>query len=97
MVMQQCEVCQACQRPSRHLGPIAHTPIPPRVMESVALDVFRMPTVIFEKEKFVTMVVCVDRHSGWIVAIPCLNKGLTGAKVAKDMLKYFGDLLEFPV
>ena len=23
------------------------------------------------------------------MAIPCLNKGLTGAKVAKDMLKYF--------
>ena len=58
-------------------------------MESVALDVFRMPTVTFEKEKFDTMVACVDRHSGWIVAIPCQNKGLTGANVAKGMLKYF--------
>jgi hypothetical protein len=34
------------------------------------------------------MAVCVDRHSGWIVAVPVQNKGLTGAKVAKVMLKY---------
>ena len=33
------------------------------------------------------MAICVDRHSGWIVAIPCMDKGLTGAKLAKEMLK----------
>ena len=31
---------------------------------------------------------CVDRHLGWIVAVPCLNKGLTGAFVAQKMLKW---------
>ena len=30
---------------------------------------------------------CVDRHSGSIFAIPSLNKGLTGEKVAKAMIK----------
>ena len=33
------------------------------------------------------MAVCVDRHSGWIVGVPCLKIGLTGAKLAKEMLK----------
>ena len=33
------------------------------------------------------MAVCVDRHSGWIVAIPVLEKGLTGARLAKLMVK----------
>ena len=30
---------------------------------------------------------CVDRLSGWIIAVPCLDKGLTGAKLAQIMLK----------
>ena len=68
-------------------GPIIFTPIPPGIMVSVAIDIFRMPTVLWEGVKYDTMVVCVDRHSGWIVAVPCQNKGLTGAKVAQEMLK----------
>ena len=32
------------------------------------------------------MAVAVDRLSGWVVAIPELNKGLTGSKVARAML-----------
>ena len=57
-------------------------------MKSVALDVFRMPTVEWEGKKFDTMSVCVDRHSGWIVAIPCQNKGLTGNSLAQAMLMH---------
>ena len=34
-----------------------------------------------------TLIVCVDRHSGWIVAIPERKVGLTGAKVALAMVK----------
>ena len=34
------------------------------------------------------MALCVCRHSGWIVAVPCLMKGLTGAKVAQMMLEH---------
>ena len=29
------------------------------------------------------MVVCVDKHSGWIVAVTVQNKRFTGAKVDK--------------
>ena len=33
------------------------------------------------------LIVCVDRHSGWIVAIPERKVGLTGDKVALDIVK----------
>lgn len=87
-VMGQCESCQACQRPGDLHGILEPTPIPPAVMASVALDLFDMPMVEYEGSMFNMMVVCVDRHSGWIVAVPCKKQGLTGARVAKLMLAH---------
>ena len=70
--MGECVVCQACNRiPSRH-GRIEFTPIPPSIMFSVALDVFQLNKVSFQGKEFDCMVVCVDRHSGWIIAVPFL-------------------------
>jgi hypothetical protein len=57
-------------------------------MIHVAIDLFNMSSVKHEGNIYDTMAVCVDRHSGWIVAVPVQKKGLTGAKVAKAMLKY---------
>ena len=57
-------------------------------MASVAIDLFFMPPVLWEGKNYDMMAVCVDRLSGWIVAVPVLNKGLTGAKVAKEMLRH---------
>ena len=85
-IARQCEICQASNRISRTKGPVEFTPIPPNIMTSVAIDLFRLPTVKFEGKTFDSIIACVDRHSGWIVAIPVLNKGLTGAKVAQAML-----------
>ena len=82
-----CEICQACQRSPNLKGPIEPTPIREALMNSVALDLFRMPLTEHCGKKYDTMAVCVDRHSGWMVAVPCLNKGTTGASVAQDMLK----------
>ena len=64
------------------------TPIPPKVMVSVCLDIFHMPLVEFQKVKYNSMALCVDRHSGWIVAVPGYKQGLTGAKVAQAMLEH---------
>ena len=69
-------------------GPIQSTPIPPAPMQNVAVDLFNMPKVLYEGVEYDYVGICVDRHSGWIVAIPCLQKGLTGAKLAREMLKY---------
>ena len=87
LVMDQCDTCQACVRPRNKFGPIVMSPIPPYLMANVAIDVFNMPTVKVEGKTFDCMVVCVDRLSGWIVAIPELKNGLTGVKVAKAMLR----------
>ena len=57
-------------------------------MVSVALDIFRLPLVLFRGKRFDSVAVCVDLHSGWIVVVPCLNKGLTGAFVTEKMLKW---------
>ena len=88
VVGQQCETCQAAQRSHRLAGPQEPIPVPPRPMVHVAIDIFAMPEVMDEisKEKFDRLVVCVDRHSGWIIAVPCLDKGLTGRSVALKML-----------
>jgi hypothetical protein len=49
-------------------------------MDSVAIDLFAMPEIKSEGKPYDTMAVCVDRESGWMVATPHLNKGLTAEK-----------------
>ncbi len=81
-VMGACETCQACQRPRSLKAPIKSTPIPPAVMCSVCIDLFSLPPVSQDGQILDTLIVCVDRHSGWTVAVPEGKVGLTGAKVA---------------
>ena len=81
-----CDTCQACNRQNQARGILEFTPVPPKCMVSVALDLFKMPPTNWAGQKYDTMAVCVDRHSGWMIATPHLEKGLTGAKVAKGML-----------
>ena len=85
-VMSQCTTCQACSMPTSLKGLVEPTPIPSRAMVSVALDMFDMPATSYEGSKYDAMLVCVDRHSGWVVALPCSKKGFNGAKAAKLML-----------
>ena len=86
-IKKSCLVCQACQAPTWPLkGPIDMTPIPPRVMTSVALDIFHMPEVTYEDERYNCFRLCVDRHSGWMVARPTTEDGLTGKKAVQLML-----------
>ena len=65
-----CDTCQACDRPRNILGPIASAPISPALMANVAIDIFQMPTGRSEGKTYDSMIVFVDRHSGWIVAVP---------------------------
>jgi hypothetical protein len=87
-ITKNCPPCEACAKPRSLRGPLGTTPIPPQLMASVALDLFNMPSVKHENQTYDMMAVCVDRLSGWVVAVPTLNKGLTGSKVAKAMLKH---------
>ena len=56
-------------------------------MAHVAIDLFKMPEVQYEGKSYDTIIACVDRHSGWIVAVPEKQKGLKGSTVAKKMLE----------
>ena len=85
-VQKECTICQACDPPVSLKCKIRPTPVPPHVMSHVALDLFKMPPVEHDGLMYDTLVVCVDLHSGWVVAIPTLQKGLTGAKLARMML-----------
>jgi len=87
-VKTECEICQITEA---SMGPYkAHvrpSPIPPALMSSVCVDLFAMPQVTVGGQKFDTIALCVDRLSGWIVAIPCLDRGLTSQKVATAMFE----------
>ena len=55
-------------------------------MSSVAIDIFSLPSVEWRGNNFDSLLVCVDRHSGWIVARPCTKVGLTAERAAHLML-----------
>ena len=75
-VKKGCSVCQACDPHNQDVGGKAKwTPIPDQPMEIVAMDVFSMPEVHIGKEVFDCVVLCVDQHSGYIVAVPACKKG----------------------
>ena len=84
----QCEVCQSSD-PSRlpYKCPIEPTPIPPYLMDSVTLDLFALPEVTVAGKVYDTLVLCVDRESGWMVGTPHQKLGLCGDQVAKDMFR----------
>ena len=50
--------------------------MPDQPMESVAMDVFPMPELHIGKETFDCVVLCVDRHSGYVVAVSAPKKGV---------------------
>ena len=53
------------------------------------MDVFPLPGVHTGKEVFECVVLCVDRHAGYVVVVPAHIKGLLG-KVVAVMLVHHG-------
>ena len=66
-----CAVCRATKSPNHSTaGNPVHTAIAPAPMRSIAMDVFAMPEVTVEGEEYDCIISAVDRHSGYIVAVP---------------------------
>ena len=66
-----CAVCRATTSPNHSsAGNPVYTAIPEAPMRSVAMDVFAMPEVTVEGETYDCVILAVDRHSGYIVAVP---------------------------
>ena len=66
-----CAVCRATKSPNHSTaGNPVYTAIPEAPMRSVTMDVFAMPEVPVEGETYDCVILAVDRHSGYIVAVP---------------------------
>ena len=80
-------MCQAVKLPKKsQVGNADWTPVPDVPMESVAIDKFAMPPVRQSKGVYDCVVLCVDRHSGYLVAVPANDKGLTAEAVPRQMI-----------
>ena len=66
-----CAVCRATKHPDRSTArnPV-YTAIPESPMRSISIDVFAMPQLTVDGEVFDCVILAVDRHSGYIVAVP---------------------------
>ena len=96
-VRKGCSVCQACNPDNRNVkGEAQWTPVPDQPMESVAMDVFSMPEVHIGKETFDCVVLCVDRHSGYVVAVPARKKALLAKEVAVMMIRHWLTVFDIP-
>ena len=60
------------------------------------MDVFSMPEVHIGKETFDCVVLCVDCHSSYVVAVPARKRGLLAKEVAVMMIRHWLTVLDIP-
>ena len=103
-----CAVCRATKSPNHSTaGSPVYTAIPEAPMRSVAMDVFAMPEVTVEGETYDCVILAVDRHSGYIVAVPGKKSkkkdkkdkhgvGLQAKTVANAMIRHWLTIFDVP-
>ena len=103
-----CAVCRATKSPNHSTaGNPVYTPIPEAPMRSVAMVVFAMPEVTVKGETYDCVILAVDRHGGYIVAVPGKksNKkdkkdkhgvGLQAKIVANAMIRHWLTIFDVP-
>ena len=101
-------VCRATKSPNQSTaGNPVYTAIPKALMGSIAMDVFAMPEVTVEGEKFDCIIAAVDRHSGDIVAVPGKKSeekdkndkhgvGLEAKTVTQAMIRHWLTVFDVP-
>ena len=82
-IVGHCPLCQTV-KPDRsgQNKTLDFYPVPGEVFASLAIDFVDLPLVKMEAEDFDCAMVIVCRLSGYIMAIPCLKKGLTAKQAA---------------
>ena len=103
-----CAVCRATKSPNHSTaGNPVYTAIPEAPMRSVAMDVSAMPEVTVEGETYDCVILAVDRHSGYIVAVPGKKSkkkdkkdkhgvGLQAKTVANAMIRHWLTIFDVP-
>ena len=86
MMVKHCHVCQA-YKPANYETRVKMkaTPIPRSIGDSMAVDVFYMAPAVWEWKAHNCFILEVDRHSGYPVVEPALQKGLTSFVTAKKI------------
>ena len=103
-----CAVCRATKSPNHSTaGNPVYTATLEAPMRSVAMDVFAMPEVTVEGETYDCVILAVDRHSGYIVAVPGKKSkkkdkkdkhgvGLQAKTVANAMIRHWLTIFDVP-
>ena len=103
-----CAVCRATKSPNHSTaGNPVYTAIPEAPMRSVAMDVFAMPEVTVDGETYDCVILAVDMHSGYIVAVPGKKSkkkdkkdkhgvGLQAKTVANAMIRHWLTIFDVP-
>ena len=103
-----CAVCRATKSPNHSTaGNRVYTAIPEAPMRFVAMDVFAMPEVTVEGETYDCVILAVDRHSGYIMAVPGKKSkkkdkkdmhgvGLQAKTVATAMIRHWLTIFDVP-
>ena len=103
-----CAVCRATKSPNHSTaGNPVYTAIPEAPVRSVAMDVFAMPEVTVEGETYDCVILAVDRHSGYILAVPGKKSkkkdkkdthgvGLQAKTVANAMIRHWLTIFDVP-
>ena len=103
-----CAVCRATKSPNHSTaGNPVYTAIPEAPMRSVAMDVLAMPEVTVKGETYDCVILAVDRHSGYIVAVPGKKSkkkdrkdkhgvGLQAKTVANAMIRHWLTTFDVP-
>ena len=103
-----CVVCRATKHPNQSTaGNSVYTAIPESPMRSVSMDVFAMLEVTVEGEVFDCVILAVDRHSRYVVAVPGKKSkkkdkrdkhgvGLQVKTVAQAMIRHWLTVFDVP-
>ena len=69
-VKKACGTCAQVDPPyRRRFGKIGRFPVPMRIWDSVSMYLFPMEPERLNGQLFDELIICVDRHTGWIIAI----------------------------
>ena len=60
------------------------------------MDIFFIQNTIYKGENFDSLALCVDRLTGWIVAVPCKRGGITAEWLGEQMFEKHWRLFGIP-
>ncbi len=96
-VKRGCVIFQACEHPNWAIKcRYDMTPIPEAPLTSVCVEFFTLSDTVWQNNTYDALVLCVDRHSGWMIAQTSQHKGLTAEKCAHLLIDGGCPNLGFP-